>query len=170
MELVFLLSETDKGVKMAKRSKIAQEAYDIAKPEAEKMGIELVDAEYKKEGQGMFLRLFVDRKGGISIDDCEAFSKVIDPIFDEKLKCDADFFEVSSPGLTRPLEDLADYIRYEGEKIDVKTFTADESGSKSFTGKITGVVEERIQFEKENGSVVMLAPADISKAVRHIDF
>ena len=65
---------------MAKRSKIAQEAYDIAKPEAEKLGFDLVDAEYKKEGQDMFLRLFIDSKGGISIDDCEAFSKVIDPI------------------------------------------------------------------------------------------
>ena len=51
---------------MAKRSKTAQEAYDIAKPEAEKMGFDLVDAEYKKEGQGMFLRLFIDKKGGIS--------------------------------------------------------------------------------------------------------
>ena len=63
---------------MAKRSKTAQEAYDIAKPEAEKMGYDLVDAEYKKEGQSMFLRLFIDRKGGISIDDCEAFSKTRD--------------------------------------------------------------------------------------------
>ena len=155
---------------MAKRSKTAQEAFDIAQPEAAKMGFDLVDAEYKKEGQGMFLRLFIDRKGGISIDDCEAFSKVIDPIFDEKLKCDADFFEVSSPGLTRPLDEISDYIRYEGEKIDVKLFAADETGSKSFMGKILSAADGKVTFEREDGTTTELALTDISKAVRHIDF
>ena len=155
---------------MAKRSKTAQEAYDIAKPEAEKMGFDLVDAEYKKEGQGMFLRLFIDRKGGISIDDCEAFSKVIDPILDEKLKCDADYFEVSSPGLTRPLDDVSDYVRYEGEKIDVNLFKADESGSKSFTGKIVSAGDGKVVLEKEDGTSSEYEIKDISKAVRHIEF
>ena len=155
---------------MAKRSKTAQEAYDIAKPEAEKMGYDLVDAEYKKEGQSMFLRLFIDRKGGISIDDCEAFSKVIDPIFDERLNCDADYFEVSSPGLTRPLDDISDYQRYEGEKIDVNLFKADESGVKSFTGKIISAGDGSVVFEKEDGTSSELKIEDISKAVRHIDF
>ncbi|MBQ7274626.1 MAG: ribosome maturation factor RimP [Clostridiales bacterium] len=155
---------------MAKRSKTAQEAYDIAKPEAEKMGFDLVDAEYKKEGQGMFLRLFIDRKGGISIDDCEAFSKVIDPILDEKLKCDADFFEVSSPGLTRPLDDISDYIRYEGEKIDISLFKADETGSKKFTGTIVSALDDTVVFKKEDDTEVKLALSDISKAIRHIDF
>ncbi len=155
---------------MAKRSKTAQEAYDIAKPEAEKMGFDLVDAEYKKEGQGMFLRLFIDRKGGISIDDCEAFSKVIDPILDEKLKCDADFFEVSSPGLTRPLDDISDYIRYEGEKIDISLFKADETGSKKFTGTIVSALDDTVVFKKEDDTEVKLALSDISKAIRHIVF
>ena len=146
---------------MAKRSKIAQEAYDIAKPEAEKMGFDLVDAEYKKEGQGMFLRLFIDRKGGISIDDCESFSKVIDPILDEKLKCDADYFEVSSPGLTRPLDDISDYIRYEGEKIDVSLFKADDTGSKKFTGRIVSALDDKVTFRKEDDTEVELALSDI---------
>lgn len=155
---------------MAKRSKTAQEAYDIAKPKAEKMGFDLVDAEYKKEGQGMFLRLFIDRKGGISIDDCESFSKVIDPILDEKLKCDADYFEVSSPGLTRPLDDISDYIRYEGEKIDVSLFKADDTGSKKFTGTIVAALDDKVTFRKEDDTEVELALSDISKAIRHIDF
>ena len=155
---------------MGKRSKIAQQAYDIALPVAERMGYDLVDAEYKKEGQGMFLRLFIDRKGGISIDDCEAFSKVIDPILDEKLKCDADFFEVSSPGLTRPLDDISDYIRYEGEKIDISLFKADETGSKKFTGTIVSALDDTVVFKKEDDTEVKLALSDISKAIRHIDF
>ncbi|MBR1797284.1 MAG: ribosome maturation factor RimP [Clostridiales bacterium] len=155
---------------MAKRSKIAQEAYDIAKPYAEQMGFDLVDAEYKKEGQSMFLRLFIDRKGGISTDDCEALSKVVDPILDEKLHHDADYFEVSSPGLTRPLQDLSDYRRYEGELIDVNLFKADETGVKSFTGRIVGVNDDKVSFEKDNGTRSELMLQDISKAVRHLDF
>ena len=103
---------------MAGRSKIAQQAFDIAQPVAERMGLELVDAEYKKEGQSTFLRLFIDKKGGLGIDDCETFSRLIDPILDEKVHHDADYFEVSSPGLTRPLTEKADFERYSDEKID----------------------------------------------------
>jgi len=106
----------------------------------------------------------------VSIDDCETFSKVIDPIFDEKLKCDADFFEVSSPGLTRPLQDIEDYIRYEGEKIDVKLFAPLEDKSKNFTGVIAGVEDSNVIFTRDDGSEVKLELTDISKAVRHIDF
>lgn len=118
----------------------------------------------------MFLRLFIDRKGGISTDDCEAFSKVIDPILDEKMHHDADYFEVSSPGLTRPLQDISDYIRYEGEPIDVNLFKADEYGDKSFTGTIVSAEGESIVFEKEDKNQVRLSISDISKAVRHIVF
>ena len=155
---------------MARRSKTAQEAFDIAQPVAKEMGFDLVDAEYKKEGPSMFLRLFIDRKGGISTDDCEAFSKVIDPILDEKMHHDADYFEVSSPGLTRPLQDISDYIRYEGEPIDVNLFKADEYGEKSFTGTIVSAEGESIVFEKEDKNQVRLSISDISKAVRHIVF
>ena len=95
---------------------------------------------------------------------------MIDPIFDEKLKCDADYFEVSSPGLTRPLEDISDYKRYEGELIDVKLFTAEKLGTKSFTGKILEAKDTTVIFEKEDGTGAELELTDISKAVRHIVF
>ncbi|MBR2295248.1 MAG: ribosome maturation factor RimP [Clostridiales bacterium] len=154
---------------MAKRSKIAQEAYDIAKPYAEEMGLDLVDAEYKKEGQSMFLRLFVDKKGGLSIDDCENFSRIIDPVFDEKLEHDADYFEVSSPGLTRPLSDASDYKRYEGELLDVNLFK-EMDGAKSLTGKIVKGGDGNVTLQKDDGTEVTIDYKDISKAVRHIVF
>lgn len=157
---------------MAKRSKIAQAAYDIAKPVAEEMGLELVDAEYKKEGQSIFLRLFIDKKGGLDIDDCENFSRLVDPILDEQLKHDADYFEVSSPGLTRPLEEVSDFRRYQDEKIDVSLFK-DVDGVKQFTGSIKELDDERIVFEfteKKETKVVELKYEQISKAVRHIEF
>lgn len=167
---------------MAKRSKVAQEAYDIAKPYAEKLGLELIDAEYKKEGQDMFLRLIVDKEGGMSSDDCENLSRIVDPIFDEKLKADPDYFEVSSPGLTRPLTEADDFRRYKDELIEVNLFKAVE-GHKSFLGRIKDINEESVVFEVlENKSInkavtkyVTVAELDIkydmlSKAIRHIEF
>lgn len=157
---------------MAKRSKIAQAAYDIAKPEAEKLGLELVDAEFKKEGQKTFLRLFIDKKGGLNIDDCEVFSRIIDPILDEQLKHDADYFEVSSPGLTRPLSEPADYRRYSEEKIEVSLFK-EIDGVKNFLGKILEVTDETVVFEYEEAKetkTVTLKYEEIARAVRHIEF
>lgn len=154
---------------MAKRSKIAEQAFLIAEPIAESMGLDLVDAEYKKEGQSIFLRLFIDKKGGLDIDDCEEFSRTIDPIFDEKLEHDADYFEVSSPGLTRPLSSSRDYKRYEGEKLDVSLF-AELNGVKNFEGVIKDSNETSVTFALEDDSELTIEYKDISKAVRHIDF
>lgn len=157
---------------MAKRSKIAQAAFEIAEPVAKDMGYDLVDAEYKKEGQSTFLRLFIDRRGGINVDDCENFSRVIDEIFDEKLNHDADYFEVSSPGLTRPLSDQSDYVRYEGEKIDVSLF-AEVDGLKTFVGLIKSSTKDSVVFEVEDKKTtkdVTVEYKNISKAVRHIEF
>ena len=154
---------------MAKRSKIAQAAYDIAKPEAEKMGLELVDAEFKKEGQKTFLRLFIDKKGGLNIDDCENFSRLIDPILDEQLKHDADYFEVSSPGLTRPLTEPADFRRYSDEKIEVSLFK-EVDGVKNFLGIIKDVTDEKVLFEYDDGKEIELKYDELARAVRHIEF
>lgn len=157
---------------MAKRSKIAQAAYDIAKPEAEKLGLELVDAEFKKEGTKTFLRLFIDKKGGLQIDDCETFSRLIDPILDEQLKHDADYFEVSSPGLTRPLTEASDFRRYQDEKIEVSLFK-ETNGVKSFLGRILEVTDETVVFEYEEAKETKkteLKYEEIARAVRHIEF
>ena len=154
---------------MGKRSKIAQQAYDIALPVAERMGYDLVDAEYKKEGTAMFLRLYIDKRGGVNSDDCEAFSKEVDPLIDAGTDSDADYFEVSSPGLTRPLETIKDYKRYQGEKLDVKLFAA-VNGTKSFTAEIVSAEDDQIVLKGEDGTEYELGLGDISTAVRHIDF
>lgn len=154
---------------MGKRSKIAQEAYDIAYPVAEQMGYDLVDAVYKKEGKDVFLRLFIDKRGGVSIDDCESFTRTIDPIFDEKLKHDADYFEVSSPGLLRPLETRSDYLRYMDETLEISLF-AEKDGLKQFNGKTLDADESGVTIEVEGGGEIRLEYKEIAKAVRHIEF
>ena len=156
-----------------KRSKIAQHVYDVALPVATEMGLDLVDVEYKKEGQKTFLRLFIDKKGGVDLDDCEAFHNTVEPMIDEQVtEADEDYFEVSSPGLTRPLTSISDYIRYEGEKLDVKLFKEPEEGApKTFTAAYTVEQDDKdatgtIIFD--NGVKATLK--DIAKAVRHIEF
>jgi len=128
---------------MTTRSKIAQAAYDLADPVVTRMGLDLVDVEFKKEGSAYFLRVFVDRTGGISIDECEMVSKALDPLFEQNLAATPDYFEVSSPGLTRPLKTQKDFARCVGEEIEVKLFET-TAGVKSFSGVISEVSEDTV--------------------------
>ena len=153
---------------MTGRSQIAQMAFDLALPIVTPMGIDLVDAEYKKEGSAFFLRLFIDRRGGIFIEDCEKVSKAMDPIFDSLLKVKPDFFEVSSPGLTRPLNTIEDYIRYSGEEVEITLYRPGALGKK-FQGLIFKVIENEIVFSVDNKEIT-LPLTDISSAKRVIHF
>ena len=154
---------------MAKRSKVAQEAFELAEPVVAGLGFDLVDCSYVKESRGMVLTLYIDKRGGIGIDDCETVSRAVDPIIDESGSIDPDFFEVSSPGLTRPLETDKDYNRYAGEKVDVSLYKPME-GKKSFTATIKGAEEDKATFVFDNGEEITLGFEDIAKAVRHIEF
>lgn len=154
---------------MAKRSKVAQEAFELAEPVVSELGFDLVDCSYVKESRGMVLTLYIDKRGGVGIDDCETVSRAVDPIFDEEPSIDPDFFEVSSPGLTRPLENEKDYNRYSGEKVDVSLYKPLE-GKKSFTAVIKGAKGDKATFVFDNGEELTLGFEDIAKAVRHIDF
>ncbi len=153
---------------MTGRSRIAQIAFDLALPVVNQMGFELVDAEYKKEGSAYFLRLFIDRRGGIFIEDCEQVSKAMDPIFDSQLKVIPDYFEVSSPGLTRPLKTIEDYARYCGEKVDVTLYRPGDLG-KRFEGLIIEAADNEIVFSVDNEEITVLL-TDISLAKRVIHF
>jgi len=154
---------------LAKRSKVAQEAFELAEPVVNELGFDLVDCSYVKESRGMVLTLYIDKRGGIGIDDCETVSRAVDPIFDEQASIDPDFFEVSSPGLTRPLETDKDYNRYSGEKADISLYKPVE-GKKSFTAVIKGAEGDKATFVLDNGEELTLGFEEIAKAVRHIDF
>lgn len=130
---------------MSVRSRIAQLAYDLALPVVEEMELELVDAEYKKEGSWYYLRLFIDKKGGLSVDDCENVSRAMDSIYDKELKADMDYFEVSSPGLTRPLVTPSDFRRHEGEALEV-SFYQPVRGLKQCTCIILTADEDAVEL------------------------
>ena len=154
-----------------KRTEIEERTTELVMPIIEEGGYSLWDVEYVKEGPDFILRVYADKEGGIGIDDCVAISRKLSDKLDEAdMIEEAYILEVSSPGLTRPLDDISDYIRYQGEKIDVKLFKADESGTKSFTGIIVSAEDGRVVFEKEDGTTSEYLLTDISKAVRHLDF
>jgi ribosome maturation factor RimP len=140
----------------------------LAEPIVSEMGLDLVDVEYKKEVNAYFLRVFIDRRGGISIDECEKVSKVLDPVFDQYLSADPDYFEVSSPGLTRPLKTQKDFLRCMGEEIEVKRYEAID-GVKSLTGVISEVSEETVILDIEGARMELLL-SEIASAKRVIRF
>ena len=153
---------------MAGRSKVAQEAFDIAEPNVKELGFDLVDCEYKKEGQYYFLRIFIDKRGGIGIDDCEIVSREVDKALEGKLHADPDYFEVSSPGATRPFSSLSDYVRHQGEEIEVSLFSAID-GSKHLEGIIDQATEEKLILDTGNEKIE-LEWDKIAKAQRTIRF
>ena len=145
---------------LAKRLKIAQEAFEIAEPVVTGLGFDLVDCSYVKEARGMVLTLYIDKRGGIGIDDCETVSRAVDPIIDESSSIDPDFFEVSSPGLTRPLKKERDYIRNMGKLIEIRTFSPVDH-RKEFTGKLTAYDDETVTID-EDGVPVTIVRKNIS--------
>ncbi len=153
---------------MTTRSKTAQAAYELAEPVVSGMGFDLVDVEYTKEGSAYFLRVFVDRKGGISIDECEKVSKALDEIFERSLSADPDYFEVSSPGLTRPLKTIGDFIRYTGEQIEVKYYQP-KDGVRNVVGAISEVTENEVILDAD-GTRIGILFSEIASAKRVIHF
>lgn len=121
---------------------------ELIQPTVTEMGYELVDVEFVKEGPNWYLRIFIDKEGGVTIDDCEAVSKTLEKIFDEKDPIEqAYFLEISSPGIDRPLKKKEDFIKYNGEMVDVKLYKPYE-GSKEYAGKLVG-------YDENDGTVTI---------------
>jgi ribosome maturation factor RimP len=113
-------------------------------PYLEQEGFELVDIEYVKEGSNWFLRVFVDKEGGIDIDDCSRISEYLSQRLDEKDPIPTAYFlEVSSPGAERPLKKPQDYARSVGKDVFVTTYEPID-GAKEFEGKLIDFSEERV--------------------------
>ncbi|MBC7344733.1 MAG: ribosome maturation factor RimP [Clostridia bacterium] len=117
---------------------------ELLHPLIEEGGYELVDIQYKKEGGRWYLRLFVDHPLGMTLDRCEALSKEAEVILDAHDVIPHSYvFEVSSPGLERPLKKKADFVKFAGQTATIKTFAPVE-GRRKFTGRIEGVTGEAV--------------------------
>ncbi len=138
---------------MAKREQIEQKLEQLILPVLEANKFELVDVEYVKEVGQWYLRAYIDKEGGITIDDCELVSRALnDKLDEENFIEEAYTFEVSSPGLTRPLKKDKDYDRNIGKPIEFRLFKA-VNGSREWEGILKAYTKEMITVELEGKDV-----------------
>jgi ribosome maturation factor RimP len=133
---------------LAKKS-VTAIAGEIAERLARKMGYEFVDVELTKEHGAAFLRIFVDKEGGMSLDDCSLFHHAI---LKEVEDLDYDYLEISSPGVDRPLKRERDFARAKGETVEIKLYRALD-GQKTYTGRLIGLEEDEVVIESEAGEM-----------------
>lgn len=146
-------------------SKIADIVTEIARPVVEANGCELWDVEYVSEGGQWYLRIYIDKAEGVSINDCEAVSRAIDPILDEKDPIATSYiFEVSSAGLERTLKTPEHFKRFLGENVEVKLYKPTD-GSKVFVGTLKKYENGSVTIE-QNGNEICFTKEQI--AVVHI--
>ena len=124
------------------------------------MGYELVDVQASNGGR--MLRLFIDKPGGINVDDCAAVSRQLSRVFEVE-GVNFDRMEVSSPGLDRPLRKSGDFDRFAGQKAEVRMRTPDEGGRRKFVGVLRGAADGRVNLELD-GRIVALALAEVERA------
>ncbi|MDO4324212.1 MAG: ribosome maturation factor RimP [Lachnospiraceae bacterium] len=155
---------------MSRRETYEQKTEELLLPLMEQHHFELVDVEYVKEGGSWYLRAYIDKPGGITVDDCEVVSRALSDLLDEHdFIEEAYILEVSSPGLGRPLKKDKDFARSVGEEIEIKTFRA-VNHQKDFTGILREYDKEKIVIEVENQETMEFDRADIALVRLAFDF
>jgi ribosome maturation factor RimP len=152
-----------------KSEKLLPEVREVIEPILQSQGFELVDLEYQRERQGWVLRIFLDREGGITLDDCTGVSHEVGAVLEVKdVIPNAYVLEVSSPGLTRPLKKPEDYNRFRNQLVKIKLFQPLD-GRRNFKGILLGLEGETVRVEAD-GQVFEIPLQSIAKANLEIDF
>ena len=145
-----------------KNDALVNEIYEMVKPIADELNYDIYHVEYVKENGELYLRIYIEKDGGITLSDCEALSRRVSDLMDEKdpIK-DPYFLEVSSPGLNRPLFTEEHYKRFIGREVMVK-FTKSVDGKKNIKGILKEVNEDSIVVEADQ---LINIPKDKIKSV-----
>ena len=145
-------------------------AQKLLLPILDEAGFEFVDLEYVKEGKDFYLRAYIDKEGGININDCESVSRAFEEKLDEKdfIK-DAYILEVSSPGLTRPLKKERDYIRNMGKPVEIRLY-GPKNGQKEFVGDLKAYDDDTVTIETEDKGDVTFKRSEISLIRQYFEF
>lgn len=155
---------------MSRKETYERKTEELLLPLIEAHQFELVDVEYVKEGGNWYLRAYIDKPGGITVDDCEVISRALSDLLDEHDFIEESYIlEVSSPGLGRPLRKDRDFERSIGEEVEVRTFRA-VNHQKEFTGILRGYDGDKIIIEMENQETMEFARADIALVRLAFDF
>jgi ribosome maturation factor RimP len=136
----------------------------LAGPIAERLGLELVEVEYRKVAGSWQLRVIIDKESGVGVEDCQAFSEELSCALDETdLVPSSYLLEVSSPGIERPLKKAADFQRFAGKRVQVVAF-APVHGQKRLVGELLGLVEDEIKLRLESGEEVGIPFTAVARA------
>lgn len=155
---------------MSIREQYEQKAEALAEPIVSNFGFELVDVEYVKEAGTWYLRLYIDKEGGITIDDCEAVSRLFsDKLDEEDFIEDAYIMEVSSPGLGRPLKKEKDFRRSVGREVEIRTYRPIEK-QKEFFGILSSYDDTHVTITLENQETMVFQKAEIALIRLAFDF
>ncbi len=155
---------------MAKREDYEQKTEKLLLPIIEKNQFELVDVEYVKEGSNWYLRAYIDKQGGITVDDCEIVSRALSDLLDkEDFIADAYILEVSSPGLGRPLKKDKDFARSVGEEVEIHLFKP-LNKKKEYIGLLQAFDKKSITIQTEDGEELLIPRAEIALIRLTFDF
>ena len=155
---------------MSKASSYEMKTENLITPILERMNFELVDVEYVKEGGIWYLRAYIDKEGGITVNDCEAVAREMNEILDvEDFIPDSYTFEVSSPGLGRPLKKEKDYVRNMGKEVEIRTYRAINK-SKEFYGILKAYDKDSVTIINDEDETVELAKSDIALIRQAVHF
>lgn len=155
---------------MSKKETYEQHAERLLLPILEEHNFELVDVEYIKEGGNWYLRVYIDKEGGITVDDCEIVSRQMNELLDgQDFIAESYIFEVSSPGLGRPLKKEKDYVRSMGKELEIRTYRAIEK-QKEFYGILKSYDADTVTIEMEDKTEMIFAKPDIALIRLAFDF
>lgn len=155
---------------MAKHEFVEQKTEELIAPIIEAHHFELVDVEYVKEGSMKYLRVYIDKEGGITVDDCEVISREFNDVLDREDYVDEAYvFEVSSPGLGRPLKKDKDFARSLGDEVEVRLFKA-LNKKKEYTGILKSYDEQTVTITTEDEEDVVFERASIALIRLAFDF
>lgn len=155
---------------MSRREDYEKKTEELLGPVVTGFGFELVDVEYVKEAGTWYLRAYIDKPGGITVDDCEAVSRKFSDILDEKDYIeDTYIFEVSSPGLGRPLKKEKDFQRSLGEEVEIRTYRAIDR-QKEFAGILKAFDKDTVTIAYEDDTEQVFQRSDIALIRLALDF
>ena len=150
-------------------SKISEAVTKLAEPLAAELGLELWDVEYVREAGQWFLRVYIDKDGGVSINDCEALSKALDPVLDEADPIpDSYVFEVSSAGAERELKRPSDFEQFMGSEIEIRLYQP-LGGKKSWVGTLAGYADGDVSLTVGKEERVF-KKAQVAQVKLHVTF
>ena len=154
---------------MMSKTRIVELVEEIITPCVQESGLELVDVEFVREGGSWYLRIYVDKPGGIDIEDCGRLSQEIDRLLDERDPIPQQYhLEVSSPGIERPLKKISDYNRFTGELAVITTFVTFD-GKKKITGRIMAVRGDDIVIDSD-GKELSIPFKQVASARLKVEF